>query len=148
MSHHLTLEAICDREPATVCASATLNEVAQLLSNYHRDAIVAIASPVQRPTAVGIVTYLEILHALASGSDLKHLRVIDVLSRNPLILHEEEDIETAILKLRRRGLNHAPVVGPAGTLCGAISMDRLMGCHLLEQFAGHSKMAIRESAYK
>jgi len=136
MSAILTLGTICDRNPATVCASATLEEAARLLSNSYMDAIVAIASPVQRPTAVGIVTYRELLNSLTRGNDLERAHVLDVLDRNPLVLHEEEDIETAILKLRCRGAKHAPVIGTGGTLRGAISMDRLQACRDLEQRGG------------
>jgi CBS domain-containing protein len=119
---------ICNRDTATVCASATLDEAAELLSNSYADALVAIASPVQRPTAIGIITYRELLNALVVGSDLGDVHVLDVLDRNPLVLNEEEDIDGAILKLRSRGAKHAPVIGPGGTLRGAISMDRLLGC--------------------
>jgi CBS domain-containing protein len=120
---------ICDRIAVTVCASATLDEAAQLLTQTCTDAIVAIASPVPRPTAIGMVTYRELLNLLLRGGDLKRARVLDVLDANPLVLNEEEDVETAIVKLRTRGTKHAPVVGAGGTLQGAISMDRLLGCH-------------------
>jgi CBS domain-containing protein len=99
---------ICNRDAATVCASATLNEAARLLSDSYGDAVVAIASLVQRPTAIGIITYRELLNALALGGDLQYLRVLDVLDCNPLILNEEEEIESAILKLRARRTKHAP----------------------------------------
>jgi predicted transcriptional regulator len=129
----LTIGAICNRDAVTVNADATLREAAQLLSNSYADAIVAIASPVQRPTAIGVITYRELLNALARGNDLEHVHVLDVLDRNPLVLHEEEDIEAAILKLRCRGAKHAAVIGPGGTLHGTISMDRLLGCRSVSQ---------------
>jgi CBS domain-containing protein len=148
MAAMLCLGAICDRAPATVCASATLEEAAGLLANSYMNALVAIASPVQRPTAIGIITYREILNSLALGNDPQRRRVLDVLDRNPLVLHEEDDLEVAILKLRCRGAQHAPVVGPGGTLRGAISMDRLLGCRDLNQLSDRSRAAITENAYK
>jgi CBS domain-containing protein len=148
MSATLTLGTICDRDPATVCASATLEEAAQLLSNSYMDAIVAIASPVQRPTAIGIITYRELMNSLTLGNDPERAHVLDVLDRNPLVLHEEEDIETAILKLRCRGAKHAPVVGAGGTLRGAISMDRLLACRDLQQRGSRPQLAITDSTYK
>lgn len=137
---------ICNRDPATVCASATLSEAARLLSDSYADAIVAIASPVQRPTAVGIITYEDLMNTLAFGSGLKQVRVLDVLDRNPLLLHEEDDIEAAVLKLRSRGAKHAPVVGSGGMLLGEISMDRLLGCRSMEHL--RPPAAIADNAYK
>jgi CBS domain-containing protein len=121
---------ICNHDAATVCANDSLEEAAESLSNNYADAIVVIASPVQRPTAIGVITYREVVNALASGADLKRVRVIDVLERNPAVLHEEETIEDAVLKLRSRGTKHAHVVGRGGTLRGIVSMDRLLGCRL------------------
>ena len=139
---------ICNRDATTVCASATLRDAEELLANSYSDAVVAIASPVQRPTAIGIVTFREILNALERGADLKRLRVLDVLDRNPLVLHEQEDLEEAILKLRTRGAKHAPVIGPGGTLRGVISMDRLLGCRYAGELRSRPGAAIADSTYK
>ena len=119
---------VCERNAATVCANATLTEAAQLLRNSYMDVIVAIASQVARPTVVGIVTYHQLLEALKRGDDPGRMRVLDILDANPLVLSEEEEIEDAIARLRTRGAKHAPVTGSGGTLRGAISMDRLLGC--------------------
>ena len=140
----MNVRQVCNREPATVCVHATLSEAAQLLANSYSDAVVAIASPAQRPTAIGVITYREIVNAIASGSVLERTRVLDVLDRNPLVIHEEEDIETAILKLRLRGAKHAPVIGAGGTLLGAISMDRLLACRCVIPLA-HREAAIVSS---
>jgi len=99
------------------------------LFNSDADAVVAIASAAQRPTVIGIITYRDLLNVLSLGSGLDSVHVLEVLDRNPLVLHEEEEVEAAILKLRCRGAKHAPVTGPGGTLRGAVSMDRLLGCH-------------------
>lgn len=139
---------ICNREAGTVCASATLNEAASLLSNSYADALVAVASAVQRPTAIGMITYRDLLNALETGRDLERVRVLDVLDRNPLVLNEEENIESAILKLRSRGAKHAAVVGTGGTLRGAVSMDRLLGCRCAGELRAHPAGALAETTYK
>jgi CBS domain-containing protein len=139
---------ICNHDVATVCASATLQEAARLLSNSYADAVVAIASPVQRPTVIGMITYRDLLNALLIGSALERVQVLDVLDRNPLVLHEQEDIEAAILQLRSRGAKHAPVVGAGGTLQGAISMDRLLGCLCAGQLTSRPAAGIADSTYR
>lgn len=137
---------VCEVNVTTVCASATLIEAAQLLRNSYMEAIVAIASPVPRPTVIGIVTYGQLLDALRRGGDLKSLHVLDILDANPLVLSEEEEIEDAISRLRTRGAKHAPVIGTGGTLQGAISMDRLLGCRTVALRTRAA--AVTENTYK
>ena len=137
---------VCEVNAATVCANATLVEAAQLLRNSYMDAIVAIASPVPRPTVIGIVTYGQLLDAFRRGEDLNILHVLDVLDANPLVLSEEEEIEGAIARLRARGAKHAPVTGSGGALRGTISMDRLLGCRAVTLKT--SATAPMESTYK
>ena len=137
---------ICDTDATTVSAGTDLSQAARLLSSGFADALVVVATPAQRPTAIGILTYREIQKVLMGGDDLKSARVLDVLNPNPLVLHEEEDIDAAILKLRSRGARYAPVIGSGGTLWGLISLDRLLGCRTMGlQFRS---AALAESTYK
>jgi CBS domain-containing protein len=137
---------ICEVNVTTVCTSATLTEAAYLLHNSYMDAIVAIASPVPRPTVLGIITYGQLLDALGRGNDLKSVRVLDVLDAHPLVLSEEEEIEGAIARLRARGRKHAPVTECGGTLRGLISMERLLGWRAVTLRARAA--AVTETPYK
>jgi CBS domain-containing protein len=120
--------AICNHAAITVCASATLAEAAHLLCDNRADAIVAVASAVERPTAVGVVTDRDILAALLANrnADLWSLKVVSILARNPLVLDEQEDVYRGILKLLAKGVQYAPVVGTGGTLRGLVSLDVLL----------------------
>jgi CBS domain-containing protein len=112
---------------ATVTAHTTLVDAARLLCDSRVGAIVAIASCVSRPTAIGVVTDRDILRAMLDRSgDLDGLNVVDILSRQPLVLNEDETIQGAMAKLQSWGVEYAPVVGPGGTLCGAISQRDLL----------------------
>jgi CBS domain-containing protein len=118
---------ICRRDVATVTANATLVDAARLLCDSGAEAIVAIASSASRPTAIGVVTDRDILRAMLDrGGDLSGLNVVDILSRRPLVLSEDEGLQDAVAKLQSRGVEYAPVVGPGGTLCGAISQRDLL----------------------
>ena len=118
---------ICRRDVATVTANATLLDAARLLCDSGAEAIVAIASSASRPTAIGVVTDRDILRAMLDrDGDLSGLNVVDILSRRPLMLSEDDRIQDAMAKLQSRGVEYAPVVGPGGTLSGAISQRDLL----------------------
>jgi CBS domain-containing protein len=121
-NRNMNVGDICRRDVATVTANATLVDAARLLCDSGAEAIFAIASSAGRPTAIGVVTDRDILRAMLDrNGDLSGLNVVDILARRPLVLSEDERIQDAMAKLQSRSVEYAPVVGPGGTLCGAIS---------------------------
>ncbi len=135
---------ICRRDVATVTAHMTLADAARLLCESSAEAIVAIASSASRPTAIGVVTDRDILRAMLDrGGDLSGLNVVDILSRQPLVLNEDESIQDAMAKLQSRNVEYAPVLGSGGTLCGAISQRDL----LAHRLATHLRAWPRASRY-
>jgi CBS domain-containing protein len=51
----------------------------------------------------------------------------EVMTRNPLVISEEDSLDAAIEKLRARSVRRAPVVSAAGALIGLVSTDDLFG---------------------
>lgn len=118
---------ICRREVTTVTAHTALADAARLLCDSGVEAVVAIAASVSRPTAIGTVTDRDILRAILDrGGDLSGLNVVDILSRQPLMLNEDDGIQDAMAKLQSRGVEYAPVVGAGSILCGIISQRDLL----------------------
>jgi CBS domain-containing protein len=126
----MKIGAVCIRNVITVPAAAPLLEAARLLCASPGQGVVAIASPVNRPTALGVVTDRDIVRALLErDGHLDNLRVMDILPRSPVILSEDEEIHDAMAKLQAFNVQYAPVIGPGGTLSGAISQRQLLKQH-------------------
>ena len=126
-SFNMNVGDICRRDVTTVTAHTALVDAARLLCDSHVQGVVAIASRVSRPTAIGVVTDRDILRAMLDrDGDLSGMNVVDILSRQPFVLNEDERIQDAMAKLQSRGVEYAPVVGPGGILCGAISQRDLL----------------------
>ncbi len=118
---------ICTRQAVTICADAALTEAKRLMCENHVDAVVVIAAPVERPTALGIITDRDIARVeLERPADVAQLPVSVVLSRNPLVFCQDDTFESAIQRLRVRRLRHALVMGSGGTLWGLICLDDLL----------------------
>jgi CBS domain-containing protein len=127
LERNMNVGDVCRRDVTTVTADSTLTHAARLLCGGRVEAIVAIASEAKQPTAIGVVTDRDILRAmLERGGDLSGLNVVDILSRNPLVLSRDEAIPNAIAQLQARDVQYAPVIGPGGTLCGATSQRDLL----------------------
>lgn len=118
---------VCRQRVVTICAAATLMDAKQLMCRHEVDALVVIASPVDRPTALGIITRRDVEQVEPKvGADISRMRVAERLSRAPLVLDADEDIESAIRHLRRCSAPYAPVLGSGGALYGLVSLDDLL----------------------
>jgi CBS domain-containing protein len=118
---------VCRQRVVTVCVTATLMDARQLMCEHQVDAVVVIASPVDRPTALGIITRRDVEQVeLKRAADISRLRIADRLSREPLVLDRDQNIESAIRHLRRRNAPYALVLGSGGALYGLVSLDDLL----------------------
>jgi CBS domain-containing protein len=119
---------MCTRNPATVSTSATLAEVARLMKDRHIGAVIVTRAPLDRPVVMGIITDRDVACAqLGRRADLASMSAEEVMTRDPLVINEEDPLDAAIEKLRARSVRRAPVVSAAGALVGLVSTDDLFG---------------------
>ena len=132
----MNVGALCKRGPVTALASAPLSEVARLMRDEHVGAVIVVRGERSRPQVCGIITDRDIVHAqLRRTADLSSLSAEEAMTRNPLVLGEDESIDGAIAHLRARAVRRAPVVSMDGTLTGLISTDDLL-VHLASKLIG------------
>ena len=117
---------VCKQRVVTICITSTLLDAKQLMCERRVDAVVVIASQVDRPTALGIITHRDVQHVELDAPDIARLPVADTLSRAPLVLDKDETIESAIRHLRERNAQYALVLGSGGALYGLVSVDDLL----------------------
>jgi CBS domain-containing protein len=124
--HTVNVGEVCGQRAITICMAATLLDAKQLMRERQVDALVVIASQVDRPTALGIITRRDVEHAELVAPDISWLPIADTLSRAPLVIDKDETIESAIRHLRARNTQYAPVLGSGGALYGLVSLDDLL----------------------
>jgi CBS domain-containing protein len=117
----------CTRGALTVSPSAPLSDVAEIMCDRHVGAVVVTEAPLDKPVVVGIITDRDIVRAqLEHTADLSRLRTGEVMTRDPLVLNEQESIASAIGRLQARGVRRAPVINASGMLVGLVSTDDLL----------------------
>jgi CBS domain-containing protein len=135
----------CSRPAATVALSATLADAAMLMRERNVGAVIVTQSPSDRPTAVGVLTDRDIIRAqLDHCADLSSLGVEQAMSRDPLEINAQSDIDDAIGRMRARGVRRAPVVAADGTLVGVVSIDDLIA-RVAEDLIGLSTALARQA---
>lgn len=76
---------------------------------------------------IGIVTDRDlVVGALAENEDVDLLRVGDVMTRNPIMASETEDLEGALEAMRRKAIRRLPVVNAEGELSGILTLDDVL----------------------
>jgi CBS domain-containing protein len=118
---------LCSRRPVSVSTGAPISDVARLMRDEHIGAVIVTESGRGAPRVVGMITDRDIIRAqLERAADLSRLSAGEVMTRNPLVIGEEESVDGAIAHLRARAVRRAPVVAVEGTLVGLISTDDLL----------------------
>jgi CBS domain-containing protein len=91
------------------------------------------------------VTDRDIVRALPDHPEnLGAVPVADVMTRDLLVLQENESIVDAMALLRQRGVRRAPVVAPNGDLVGIVSTDDLLGI-ISEQLGSLARLVDRQT---
>lgn len=85
---------------------------------------------------VGIVTDRDIVtRGVATGADPKTLPVADVMTRNLILVHDDDRVERAVHLMESRHIRRLPVIDEEEQIVGMISMTD-MAEHLAERQAG------------
>ena len=137
---------LCSRDLVSVPGGAPLTEVAQAMRDEHVGIVVITKSPADEPVAAGVITDRDVACALLDrAGEVAGVRAEDVMTRDPLVLCEDDKVETAILKLRERGVRRAPVVTARGRLMGIISTDDLIA-HVASELSGLARLFEQQPA--
>lgn len=104
-----------------------LDEVARVMVKADVGAVVITKSPLDGPVVVGIVTDRDIVRAQnRHGAALSRLHAEDAMTRDPLVVNEDESVASAIGRLQARRVRRAPVIDASGLISGLISSDDLL----------------------
>ena len=135
----------CSRPAITASASSNLMDVATLMRDRNVGAVIITRSPMDRAAAVGVITDRDIVQAqLDHTADLSAIPAEQVMTRDPLEIPAESDIDDAIQRMRARGVRRAAVVAADGSLMGMVSIDDLIAC-VAEELVGLASVLARQS---
>lgn len=120
------LAKLVSRPPVTLGPDATIVEAAQAMREKHVGAVVAVD---EERHPLGILTDRDIVVSIIAqdAKDLLRLSLRDVCNLAPIVAREDEDLEEAVMRMRRHGIRRVPVVDRHGRLTGVFSLDDALG---------------------
>lgn len=106
-------------DPETDCAG-----IARLMRDEHVGFLVVMRKGDPNRKPLGVVTDRDlVLQVCARDVDMHCVTAADVMSRDPLIARENDDMNDLMQAIRIAGFRRVPVVNDNGALTGIIAMD-------------------------
>ena len=120
--------SVCKRGVITVAPTDDLIAAAHVMREKHVGyLIVSEGLSARAGRVVGVLTDRDIVVAvLAREVDAHALKVGDVMTRDPLLIEEEQSIEAVLRHMREAGVRRVPVVNRSGALSGVLSIDDVL----------------------
>lgn len=140
-----TVGSLCSREVIFAAPSEPLRTAVQLMQAHRVGSVVVCEEVSGRRIPIGIVTDRDIaLSLLHHGSDVGSIPLHRIMSTDPLVLFEDQDVSEALEFLRLRGVRRAPVVDATRSLVGIVSIDDLLGV-IARQLADMARLIERQT---
>ncbi|MBI3772776.1 MAG: CBS domain-containing protein [Gammaproteobacteria bacterium] len=116
---------ICTRDTVIAKKDNTIVELAKLMRQHHVGDIVVVSEGENAP--IGIVTDRDIVIEILA-KELSHEAVTagDIMNRDVLMAHENDDIWDTLQRMRIRGVRRIPVINRSGGLVGIATLDDLL----------------------
>ena len=83
---------------------------------------------------IGIVTAVDILRALRQGKNLDTIRAIDIMTRNPVVVKQDTEIDEVIDIILQKVIILVPVINDEQKLVGVVSRLDILRQNLNEKF--------------
>jgi CBS domain-containing protein len=115
------VRAACSSVVVTADANQTIAEGASMMAFEEIGSVVVFEDGV----FVGIVTERDLVRALADGADPDGTGLRDYMTRDPIVVEPDDDIEHAIEQMVAVEARHLPVVA-GGEVVGMISARDLL----------------------
>ncbi|MFA9461348.1 CBS domain-containing protein [Thiohalorhabdus methylotrophus] len=117
----------CKREVVITRRERTIRDAARLMRNHHVGDLVVVEEYEGETIPVGMITDRDlVVEVLAEEVGMDEVTVGDVMSAEPALAREEDDLWETLMRMQSWGVRRLPVVDAAGVLQGIITVDDLL----------------------
>ncbi|MFY9795774.1 MAG: CBS domain-containing protein [Candidatus Nitrosopolaris sp.] len=83
---------------------------------------------------IGIVTAVDILRSIRQGKNLDSIRAIDIMTRNPMVVKQDTEINEIIDIILQKAIILVPVINDERSLIGVVGRLDILRQNLNEKF--------------
>lgn len=114
----------CKRAVVSISASADIADAARLMRERHVGFLIAFKEQDALRRPIGVLTDRDIvLQVMARDLDPHAITVMDVMTRQPLVANESDDLSEVLQAMRLAGIRRVPVTDDRGALTGILAID-------------------------
>lgn len=125
----MNVAKLCRKDVVTVREGDDLATAAELMRGRHIGYLIVVRPGTDEGSLapVGVLTDRDIVvKVVAMQVDPRTLTVGDVMSRQPVVAAETDELNKALGKMRHIGVRRLPVIGKRGQLVGVLSLDDIL----------------------
>lgn len=101
-------------------ATCSAKEAAQIMKKVNSGAVPIVDA---HDKVLGIITDRDItIHTVAEGKDPSKVKIMDFMSKHVVTMHEDDNIDDAIRKMKENRIRRLPIVDDEDRLVGIISL--------------------------
>jgi CBS domain-containing protein len=123
------IRRMCQRNVIAIHPGEDIASAARVMREKHVGYLI-VTEPAAESGAnkvVGVLSDRDIVVAVvARDVDPRSLKVGDVMTRNPLLVAEDNSLDAVLSFMGDAGVRRVPVVGPRGELLGVLSLDDVL----------------------
>jgi CBS domain-containing protein len=141
----MNVSDICKRNVVTIHPKQTLVAAIELMREKHIGYLIVTDSQTSNnpQTPVGVLTDRDIVvGVLARGADVRGLSVDEVMTRKPVVVHDNDAVRSALKEMRRIGARRLPVVDSNGQLAGVLALDDIFAS--IAEFIADAAEAVQQ----
>jgi CBS domain-containing protein len=139
----------CNRNVVVIELSGTIVEAARRMRAHHVGDLVAVVPERGGFVPVGVLTDRDLVVGVLA-KDIEHIATLtvgDVITSEPILAREDEDLSVVLDRMRRNVVRRMPVVNADGLLVGIFTLDDLLGV-LAEDVASIGALVSRQRTYE
>jgi CBS domain-containing protein len=123
----MKIGSICSRTVVIANKGSSVAEVAKLMRTHHVGCVVVVEEGVDGARPVGVITDRDlVVEVIAQDVPMNAVALVDVMSRDPIVAREEDDLWDTLRSMREKGIRRSPVVNAQGLLIGLVSVDDML----------------------
>jgi predicted transcriptional regulator len=115
---------ICKRGVIAVDNTKDITAAAELMRQHHVGFLIVYRLGDQMRRPIGVLTDRDIvIEVVAKKVDPASVTVEDLMTRQPLVANEYEELGDVLQAMRNAGIRRVPVVDTRGALTGVVAID-------------------------